>query len=77
MKALLLAMLRAYKRFLSPLLPPSCRHLPTCSDYARQAIEWYGPWRGGKMAVRRLLRCNPFFPGGYDPVPPPPTKEGE
>ena len=69
MKQLLLRGLRFYKRQISPGLPPSCRFVPTCSEYAMQAIEKYGAARGSFMALRRLLRCNPLFPGGYDPVP--------
>lgn len=69
MKALLLRLLRAYKKYISPQMPPACRYLPTCSEYAYQAIERFGVFRGGFLAGRRLLRCNPFFPGGYDPVP--------
>lgn len=70
MKKLLLLLIRFYKRFISPILPPSCRYYPTCSAYAYEAISVYGVWKGGFMAVKRILRCNPFFPGGYDPVPP-------
>lgn len=69
MKNLLLRMLRFYKRSISPGLPASCRFVPTCSEYAMQAIERYGAARGSWLALRRLLRCNPFHPGGYDPVP--------
>lgn len=54
---------------MSPLFPPRCRYIPTCSEYALQAVEKYGPLRGGFLALRRLLRCNPFHKGGYDPVP--------
>jgi putative membrane protein insertion efficiency factor len=68
MQTLILALLRAYKRWLSPLLPSACRFHPTCSEYAMQAIEKYGPWRGAGMALRRLGRCHPFHPGGLDPV---------
>ena len=63
------AILDFYKRFLSPLLPRACRYEPTCSVYAREAIARYGLGRGGGLALRRLLRCHPFRPGGLDPVP--------
>jgi putative membrane protein insertion efficiency factor len=64
----LLVALRAYKWVISPLLPPSCRYVPTCSEYAREAVERYGALRGAWMASRRILRCHPFVKGGYDPV---------
>lgn len=64
-----LILIRGYQRFLSPLLPASCRFVPSCSEYGYQAIEKYGIIRGGAMAVWRILRCNPFCKGGYDPVP--------
>ncbi len=63
-----LLLLRAYKWALSPLLPPSCRYIPTCSEYAMEAVERYGAFRGGLMAAWRVLRCHPFVKGGYDPV---------
>lgn len=63
--------LRGYQLFVSPLLPPSCRYLPTCSDYAAQAIEQHGALRGGALALRRLARCHPWGGSGYDPVPQP------
>ena len=59
----------AYKRFLSPLLPPACRFTPTCSEYAREAVTRHGVGRGLSLAARRLARCHPFNAGGADPVP--------
>jgi putative membrane protein insertion efficiency factor len=69
MKLLLIWLIKGYRLFISPLFPPACRFQPTCSVYAIQAIERFGGWRGGWMAIRRILRCHPFHPGGYDPVP--------
>ena len=70
MKAVFLAMIRFYRRYLSPRKgKASCRYVPTCSQYAVTAVERYGAWKGGWMALRRILRCNPFSRGGYDPVP--------
>lgn len=69
MKRLALLLLRGYKRFLSPILPPMCRFEPTCSIYSMQAIEKYGFMRGGWMTIKRLLRCQPLHPGGWDTVP--------
>ncbi|MDO4548784.1 MAG: membrane protein insertion efficiency factor YidD [Clostridia bacterium] len=69
MKRFMLAAIRFYRRRISPQLPPSCRFTPTCSEYALEAIERYGALKGGWMAFLRILRCNPFHPGGYDPVP--------
>ncbi len=68
MKQIAIFFIKMYRLFISPLKPPTCRFVPTCSDYALQAIDKYGVLRGGKMAVRRILRCHPFHPGGYDPV---------
>jgi uncharacterized protein len=68
MKTAALAILRFYKRWISPSLPPSCRYVPTCSEYAMEAIDRYGVFRGGAVAIWRLLRCHPFVKGGYDPV---------
>ncbi len=63
-----LQLLRAYKWAISPMFPPACRYVPTCSEYAMEAVERYGALRGGWMALVRLLRCHPFVKGGYDPV---------
>jgi len=68
MKFLVLDFLRLYKTVLSPFLPPSCRFTPTCSEYTREAVEKYGALRGTWLGVKRILRCQPFFKGGYDPV---------
>jgi putative membrane protein insertion efficiency factor len=70
-RSALLALLRAYKRWLSPLLPAACRFYPTCSEYAHDAVTIHGIGRGGLLALRRMLRCHPFNRGGFDPVPPP------
>jgi uncharacterized protein len=67
-KFVLLQLLRAYKWGISPILPSACRYLPTCSEYAIEAVEHYGAVRGGWMALRRILRCHPFAGSGYDPV---------
>ena len=71
MQSLLIGLLRAYKSWLSPLLPSACRFHPTCSVYAREAIEKHGVGRGCWLALKRLARCHPFHPGGLDPVPEP------
>jgi putative membrane protein insertion efficiency factor len=65
----LTAAIRVYQRTVSKMLPPACRFHPTCSEYAAQAIERYGPLRGAGLAAKRLLRCGPWHPGGLDPVP--------
>lgn len=70
MKRVILALLRFYQRFISPAFPPRCRFNPTCSQYAVEAVSKYGALRGSYLALRRLLRCNPFYKGEYyDPVP--------
>ncbi len=70
MKTLIIWLIRGYRRFISPLFPPTCRFQPTCSQYAIEAIATYGTIKGCWLAVTRVLRCHPFHPGGYDPVPP-------
>ncbi len=71
MKRILIALIRFYKRAISPLLPNACKYTPTCSEYAMEAIEVHGALKGSLLAAWRLLRCNPFSRGGYDPVPKP------
>jgi putative membrane protein insertion efficiency factor len=69
MRALLLALLRAYQYAIRPLLGANCRFYPSCSDYAREAIERHGAGKGSWLTARRLARCHPYHPGGFDPVP--------
>ena len=69
MKKLALLLIEGYRVLISPLLGPACRFVPTCSQYAHQAIAEYGVWKGGLLALNRILRCHPFHPGGFDPVP--------
>ncbi len=69
MSAILVWIIRGYQRFLSPLKPPTCRFAPTCSHYAIEAIRIHGAYRGGFLAIRRIVKCHPFHPGGIDPVP--------
>jgi putative membrane protein insertion efficiency factor len=73
MKSLALKFLRGYKRLISPMLPAACRYVPTCSEYAVEAVERFGIVRGGTMTLWRVLRCNPFVHGGVDPVGPSPA----
>lgn len=68
MKEMALFLIRCYQKYISPLKPPTCRFVPTCSEYALLAIEKYGVVRGCYLALRRILRCHPFHPGGYDPI---------
>lgn len=67
--AVLLLLIRGYRQWISPLLAPRCRFIPSCSAYGLEAITRHGPWRGGWLTLRRLLRCHPFSPCGCDPVP--------
>lgn len=66
---LLIIPIQFYRKFISPLTPPSCRYTPTCSEYAVEALRKYGPFKGGWLALRRLLSCHPWGGHGYDPVP--------
>ncbi|TCW61817.1 membrane protein insertion efficiency factor YidD [Treponema sp. J25] len=66
---LMIGLIKGYQYAISPHFPPSCRYTPTCSTYALTAIEKYGPFKGTWLAIKRILRCHPFHPGGYDPVP--------
>jgi hypothetical protein len=74
MRHCLILLIRTYQLLLSPLLGNHCRFYPSCSQYAVEAIERHGPWRGSLLAVRRILRCHPWHPGGIDPVPEPDKK---
>jgi len=76
MKRVLLALISAYRLLLSPLLGASCRFYPTCSTYAAEAIETHGALRGTWLAVKRILKCHPWHPGGVDPVPPAKSGDG-
>lgn len=69
MRAVVLGIIRFYQRFISPGLPSSCRFYPTCSHYTYEAVEKYGVMRGGWLGVKRILRCQPWNKGGFDPVP--------
>ena len=69
MKWLATTLIRFYQKFISPLSGPHCRYLPTCSQYMLEAIDRYGVAKGGWLGIRRLVRCNPWSKGGYDPVP--------
>ena len=71
MRAVLKGLIRLYRYLVSPLLGPNCRFYPSCSCYAEEALEHHGIVRGSYLAARRILRCHPWHPGGYDPVPPP------
>lgn len=68
MRLILVKLIKFYQKFISPMFPPSCRFYPTCSEYAVQAITKYGAVKGGAKAAWRILRCNPFNKGGFDPV---------
>ena len=69
MKRILISLIKFYQKYISSRTPPCCRFYPTCSRYGLQAVDRYGAFKGGIMTLWRVLRCNPIFPGGYDPVP--------
>ncbi len=69
MKHLFIFLIKVYQRTLSRVMPPSCRFYPSCSEYGVQALQKYGIFKGGWLTVKRIARCHPFNPGGYDPVP--------
>lgn len=77
MKRVLIVLVRGYARYISPFTAPSCRFFPSCSEYAEEAIRRHGTLRGGWLALGRILRCHPFCPGGYDPVPGPRRDRGD
>ncbi len=68
-RTILIGFIRGYQLLISPVLPPSCRFFPSCSEYARQAVSKHGAGKGSWLSFRRLMRCHPFHPGGHDPVP--------
>ncbi|QCT75296.1 membrane protein insertion efficiency factor YidD [Macrococcoides canis] len=70
MKQLLLSLIKFYRKYISPMTPPACRFHPTCSQYGLEAIETHGAMKGAYLTVKRILKCHPFHPGGFDPVPP-------
>ncbi len=74
MKYLFIGLISFYQRFISPFLPASCRFYPTCSHYSKEAFLIHGLFKGGALSIIRVLKCNPFHPGGYDPVPGPVRK---
>ncbi len=73
MKHVFIILVKFYQVLISPLLPPSCRYYPTCSEYALDALQQHGARKGGWLALKRIARCHPFHPGGFDPVPTAPT----
>jgi uncharacterized protein len=68
-KKMMIGLIRFYQIAISPLKPPTCRFYPTCSQYGLEAVKRFGPFKGGWLAVRRITKCHPFHPGGFDPVP--------
>ena len=68
LKSVLILLVRGYQKFISPMFPPTCRFYPTCSEYFIQAVQKYGPFKGSWLGIKRILRCHPGNPGGYDPL---------
>ena len=68
LKSVLILIVRGYQKFISPMFPPTCRFYPTCSEYFIQAVKKYGPFKGSWLGIKRILRCHPGNPGGYDPL---------
>ncbi|MCI7686053.1 MAG: membrane protein insertion efficiency factor YidD [Eubacteriales bacterium] len=68
LKSVLILIVRGYQKFISPMFPPTCRFYPTCSEYFIQAVQKYGPFKGSWLGIKRILRCHPGNPGGYDPL---------
>ena len=68
LKGILILLVRGYQIFISPIMPGKCRFYPTCSTYFIQAVEKYGPFKGTRLGIRRILKCHPFHEGGYDPL---------
>ena len=75
MSSIMLYIIRFYQRYISVMTPPTCRFQPTCSAYSYTAIERFGPFFGGWLSIKRICRCHPYHPGGYDPVPELPNHE--
>lgn len=69
MRKIIVFIIKGYRKLISPMFPPSCRFYPTCSEYSEEAISKYGIFKGGWMSIKRVGKCHPFHPGGYDPVP--------
>ncbi|MFD2704511.1 membrane protein insertion efficiency factor YidD [Salibacterium lacus] len=75
MKKMLLLFIKGYRTFISPFTPPSCRFFPSCSQYGMEAVQTHGAWKGLWLTVKRISKCHPFHPGGFDPVPPPKNRK--
>ncbi|SFL72402.1 membrane protein insertion efficiency factor YidD [Salibacterium qingdaonense] len=76
MKKVLLLFIKGYRTLISPFTPPSCRFFPTCSQYGMEAVQTHGAWKGLWLTIKRISKCHPFHPGGFDPVPLPKNRKG-